>query len=86
MADARVERGKGFSKEKHKRKLTNETERVTCSFLAFWMTTESYEVPFKERLIHDFSHQGALFSNNANVDKILSAGYWKSKKYTHHSF
>lgn len=45
---------------------------------------ESYEVPYKEMLIHDFSYQGALFYNN--VDKILSAGYWKGKKYTHHSF
>lgn len=43
------------------------------------------EVPFKEMLIHDFSYQGALFFSNANVDKILSAGYWKSKK-VHPSF
>jgi len=41
MSVACVERGKGFSKEKHKRKLNKETKRITCSFLAFWMTMES---------------------------------------------
>lgn len=82
-----VERGKWFSKEKQKEKThQRKTKRITCSFLAFWMMMESHEVPFKEMLIHDFSYQGALFYNNAKVDKILSAGYWKSKKYTHHSF
>ncbi len=86
MADACVETGKGFSKEKHKRKLIKETKRITCSVLAFWMMMESHEVPFKEMLMHDFSYQGALFYNDANVDKILSAGYWKSKTYTHHFF
>lgn len=79
MADACVERGKGFSKEKHKRKLIKETKRITCSFLAFWMTMESFEVPLKDMLVHDFSYHGAPFYNNADVDKTLSAGYWKSK-------
>ena len=47
---------------------------------------ESYEVPFREMLIRDFSYQRALLYNTANVDEIISAGYWKSKKYTHQSF
>lgn len=79
MADASVERGKGFSKEKHKRKLTNETERVTSRILdddgILWSA-------FQRDV--DFSYQGALFYNNADVDKILSAGYWKHK--VHWSF
>lgn len=65
MADACVEREKASPKEKHKRKLIKETKRITCSFLAFWMTMQSYEVPFKKMLIHDFSYRGALFYNNA---------------------
>lgn len=43
------------------------------------MTMESFEVPLKDMLVHDFSYHGAPFYNNADVDKILSAGYWKSK-------
>lgn len=41
---------------------------------------ESHVVPFKEMLTPDFSYQVALFCTDANVDKILSAGYWKSEK------
>lgn len=77
---------KRILKKKAQEKTLKETKRITCSFLAFWMTMESYEVPFKEMLTHDFSYQGGLFYNDVNVDRILSAGYWKSKKYIHHYF
>lgn len=68
-ADTCVEKGKQTSKEKHKRKLIKEPKRITCSFLAFCMTMESYEVSFEEMLISDFSYEGTLFYYNGNMDK-----------------
>lgn len=69
MADACVERGKEFSKEKHKRKLIKQPQGITCSFLAFWMIMESSEVLLKNVLVHDFPYQGILF--NSSVYRIL---------------
>lgn len=80
MPDDCVERRKG---KKHKRKLTKETKRITCSFLAFWITMESYEVPFMETLT--FLIKGHCFTTMPmRIQKPFSWLLEKKKKYCHH--